>query len=148
MLHLTFWGLNESESVSHSVVSNSLRPHGLQPSRLLCPWNSPGKNTGVSNHSLCQGIFSTQGLNTGLLHSRWILHYLSHQGTPDYYHVEKEWLLEFALPFYLEVFNYFIISKPDSFNLDSESPPKKPNEHCREKIKIYLLQVNASNITF
>ena len=34
--------------VSHSVVSSSLRLHGLQPPRLLCPWNSPGKNTGVS----------------------------------------------------------------------------------------------------
>ena len=33
--------------VSHSVVSNSLRPHGLQPTRLLCPWDSSGKNTGV-----------------------------------------------------------------------------------------------------
>ena len=31
---------------SHSVVSNSLWPHGLQPARFLCPWNSPGKNTG------------------------------------------------------------------------------------------------------
>ena len=32
--------------LSHSVVSNSLRPHWLQPARLLCPWNSPGKSTG------------------------------------------------------------------------------------------------------
>ena len=38
--------------LSHSVVSNSLQPHGLQPARLLCPWNSPGKNTGVVSHSL------------------------------------------------------------------------------------------------
>ena len=42
-----------------SVVSDSLRPHG-PPSRLLCPWNSPGKNTGASCHSLLQGIFPTQ----------------------------------------------------------------------------------------
>ena len=40
--------------VSHSVVSDSLRPHGLQPARLLCPWDSPGKNTGVGSHSLLQ----------------------------------------------------------------------------------------------
>ena len=33
------------------------------PARLLCLWNSPGKNTGVGSHSLLQGIFSTQGLN-------------------------------------------------------------------------------------
>ena len=42
---------------------------GLSPSRLLCPWNSPGKNTGVGIYSLLQGIFLTQGLNPSLLHS-------------------------------------------------------------------------------
>ena len=43
--------------VSCSVVSDSLRPQGLQPPRLFYPWNSPGKNTGVGNHFLPQGIF-------------------------------------------------------------------------------------------
>ena len=33
--------------VSHSLVSDSLRPYGLWPTRLLCPWDSPGKKTGV-----------------------------------------------------------------------------------------------------
>ena len=43
-------------------------PHGLQPSaRFLCPWDFPGKNTGVGCHSLLQGIFLTQELNLGLL---------------------------------------------------------------------------------
>ena len=37
-----------------SVVSDSLRPHGLQPIRLLCPWDSPGKNNGVGCHFLLQ----------------------------------------------------------------------------------------------
>ena len=37
---------------SHSVVSDSSRPHGLQPSRLLCPWDSPGKSAGVGCHCL------------------------------------------------------------------------------------------------
>jgi len=37
-----------------SVVSDSVRPHGLQPTRVLCPWNSPGKNTGVGCHFLLQ----------------------------------------------------------------------------------------------
>ena len=55
---------------SRSVVSDSLWPHGLQPTRLLRPWDSPGKNTGVGCHFLLQGIFSTQGLNLGLLHWR------------------------------------------------------------------------------
>ena len=49
--------------VSCSVVSDSLRPHGLQPARLLCLWNFPGKNTGVGCHFLLQGIFLTQGLS-------------------------------------------------------------------------------------
>ena len=39
---------------SHSVVSNSWRPHGLQPTRLLCPWDFPGKSTGVGCHCLLQ----------------------------------------------------------------------------------------------
>ena len=39
-----------------SVISDSLRPHGLLPTRLLCPWNSPGQNTGVGSCSLLQGI--------------------------------------------------------------------------------------------
>ena len=46
------------------------------------PWNSPGQNTGVGSLSLLQGIFPTQGLNPGLLHCRWILYPLSHQGSP------------------------------------------------------------------
>ena len=47
-------------------------PTRLWPSRLLCPWNSPGKNTGGGCHSLLQGIFLTQGLNPGLLRYRQI----------------------------------------------------------------------------
>ena len=50
---------------------------------LLCPWNSPGHNTGVGCHSLLQGIFLTQRSNQdGLLHGRQILYHLSHQGSP------------------------------------------------------------------
>ena len=41
--------------LSRSAVSDSLQPHGLQPTRVLCPWNSLGKNTGVVCHSLLQG---------------------------------------------------------------------------------------------
>ena len=51
----------------HSVVSDSLRTHGLYPVRLLCPWDSPGKNTGVGCHALLQGIFTIQGSNLWLL---------------------------------------------------------------------------------
>ena len=65
---------------SRSVVSNSLRPYGLQPTRLLCPWDFPGKRTGVGCHFLLQAIFLTQGLNLGLLPSRQMLYPLSHEG--------------------------------------------------------------------
>ena len=70
--------------LSHSTVSNSLRPQGLWPAR-LCPWNFPRKNTGVGYHFLLQGIFPTQGSNTHLLQ---LLHWqadclpLSHLGSP------------------------------------------------------------------
>ena len=50
-----------------SVVSNSLWPHGLQPARLFCVWDSPVMNTGVGGHALLQGIFPTQGSNLPLL---------------------------------------------------------------------------------
>ena len=69
----------KNESDSCSVMSDSLWPYGLWPTRLLCPWNFPGKNTGVDCHSLLQGIFLTQGLNLGLLHCRQIPYHLSHQ---------------------------------------------------------------------
>ena len=49
-------------------MSDSLRPHGLEPGRLLCPWNSPATNSGVGCHALLQGIFLIQGSNPGLLH--------------------------------------------------------------------------------
>ena len=66
---------------SHSVLSNSLQPHGLSPTRLLHPWDFPGKNTGVGCHFLLQGSFLIQGSNPDLLHWRQILYLLSHQGS-------------------------------------------------------------------
>ena len=65
---------------SHSVVSNSLRPQGLQPATLLHPWESPGKNTRVGCHFLLLGVFPTQGSNLGLPHCRQTLYCLSQQG--------------------------------------------------------------------
>ena len=52
---------------SWKVMSNCLLPYGLQITRLLCPWDPPGKNTGVDYHALLQGIFLTQGSNPHLL---------------------------------------------------------------------------------
>ena len=86
------WALQDEEArgtgawvLSHSVVSDSLQPRELWPARLLCLWDSPGKNTGVGCHFLLQGIFPTQGSNPGLFH---LLHWqadslpLSHLGSP------------------------------------------------------------------
>ena len=71
------------ESISHSVLFDSVRPHGLYPSWLISPRTPPGKNTGVGSHALLQDIFSTQGSNLSLLHCRRILYHLSHQGSPS-----------------------------------------------------------------
>ena len=46
----------------------ALRPHGPEPARLLCPWESPDKNNRVGCCALLQGIFPTQGSNPSLLH--------------------------------------------------------------------------------
>ena len=61
-----------------SVVSDSLQPHGLQPTRPLCPWDFPGKNTGVGCHFLLRGIFLTQGCLLWQVDSL----PLNHQGSP------------------------------------------------------------------
>ena len=53
--------------VLHCVSCVSLRPSGQQPVKLLCPWESPGNNTGVGCHAFLQGIFPTQGLILCLL---------------------------------------------------------------------------------
>ena len=72
--------------LSHAVMYESLGPYGLQPARLICPWNVPGKNTGVGCSFLLQGIFPTQGSNPYLLH---LLHWqagslpLSHLEAPQ-----------------------------------------------------------------
>ena len=74
--------MHESEKWkwSRSVVSDSSRHHGLRPTRLLHPWDFPGKSTGVGCHCLLQGIFPTQGSNMGLPHCRQTLYCLSYQG--------------------------------------------------------------------
>ena len=72
--------MKESESVSGSVMFNSLGPHGPQPTRLHYSWDSPDKNIGVGYHTpLLQGIFLTKGLNPGPLHCKQILYHLSHK---------------------------------------------------------------------
>ena len=66
----------EGEVVVVQLLSHVqlLQSHGLQPARLLCPWDFPGKNFGVGNTFFLEGIFPTQGSNLHLLHGRWILY--------------------------------------------------------------------------
>ena len=70
-------------SVSHQIMSNCLGPHGLQPTRLLCPWNIPGEHTGMDCHFLLQGIFLSKGSNSGFPRCRQTLYRLSHQVSPQ-----------------------------------------------------------------
>ena len=58
-----------------------LMPLGLMSLVLLCPCDSPGKNTGVGCHFLLQGIFPAQESNPGLVHCRQILYHLNHLGS-------------------------------------------------------------------
>ena len=69
-------------TIKASVTYNSLQPNGPQTTWLLCPWNSPGKNTRVGSHSLLHGILPTQESNPHLLHCKRILYHLSHQESP------------------------------------------------------------------
>ena len=78
---------------SESEVTQScptLRPHGLQSTRLLCPWDFPGNSPGVDCHFLLQGIFPIQGSNLGLPPCRQTLYHLSHQGSWILLSHEKE----------------------------------------------------------
>ena len=75
-----FSGGGNGKLLQYSYLENSSSPP-VAPG-LPCPWDFPGKNTGVGCHSFLQGIFLTQGFNLGLLHCRQILHHLSHQRNP------------------------------------------------------------------
>ena len=67
------------------IVSNSLQPHGLSPSRILCPWDFSSKNAVVGCQFLLQGIFLTQGLNWPFLHRQADSLSLGHLGSPYEY---------------------------------------------------------------
>ena len=77
-LHEAQAGIKTEVSQSFPTICNQWT---VACTKLLCPWNSPGKNTGVCCHFLPQGIFPTQGSNPGLTHCRQTLYHLSHQGS-------------------------------------------------------------------
>ena len=96
-------------------LSQLLRPQGLQPTRLLCPWDFPGKNSGVGCHFLLQAIFPTQESNPDLLHCRRILYQLGYEGS----HL---------------LLNYKVKKKKERMILD-------PAEHPGENVEIFIRQV-------
>ena len=84
-------GLRSKKSIAAAAAKSlqscpTLRPHRQQPTRLLCPWDSLSRNTGVGCHAFLQGIFLTQGSNLSFLY---ILHWqegslpLCHLGSPN-----------------------------------------------------------------
>ena len=78
------FGLNTITQTCVLVAQSCLAlcdPMDCSPAKLLCPWNSPGKNIGVGCHFLLQEIFPTQGSNLGLPYCRQMLYHLSHQGS-------------------------------------------------------------------
>ena len=76
LMKLEGWEFSwENEKISCSVMSDCMKPHGLQPTRFPWLWNSPGENIGVGSHSFLQGFFPAQGLNSDLLHCRQILYH-------------------------------------------------------------------------
>ena len=106
--------------LSHSVMSD---PMVCSPPGSSVHGDSPDKNTGVGCHVLLQGIFPTQGLNSDLLHCRWILYHLSHQGSPDsHLFMPSQTKSEFAIALWSCGFASFLASFSPSF-LPSFLPP-------------------------
>ena len=82
------------------------------------------QNSGVGCHALLQGIFPTQELNPGLLHSRWILYHLSHQGSPFYVYAPSK---------------LGLLSKGENIQQGSKSCPKS-------EFQSHSLLINSINL--
>ena len=95
----------------------------MQPARLLCPWDSPGKNTGVGYHALLQGIFPTQGLNPRLL---CLLHW----------QVDSVPTVPPGKPFYFTYDNVYIPALLSQFVL--RSPAFMPISLCSMSASLFL----------
>ena len=106
--------------VSYLVLSDSLQPLGLQPTRPLCA-DSPSKNTGVGCHFLLQEIFLTQGSNLGFLHCRQILYHLSYREVLSF--------LKFYLKIYFYLFFWGWGGSYTTWHVGSQSPDQGSNWH-------------------
>ena len=120
-----------------SVVSDSLWPHGLYPTRLLCPWDSPGKNTGVGHHALLQGIFQPRDwtqVSYVFCISRWVLcHYCRLGGS----HKPQGWLhppATTAEPEPSEAFAPQILRVPRKILCDARETLHAATKTCQRQI--------------
>ena len=114
--------------LSHSVVSDSLRPHGLQHAGSSVYGDSPSKNTRVGCPALLQGIFPTQGLNPVLPHCRWILYHLSHHRSASAHIYISESLCYISETNTLLFINYtsFFRKRRNKENLEKWKQPPAP----------------------
>ena len=97
--------------LSCSIMSGSLRPHGLQLTRLLCPWGFSRQEYGSGPCPPLGGL-PNLGSNSGLLNCRQILYHLSHQGSPNEKAMRKKEILPFAMT-WLKPENYAKRNKSD-----------------------------------
>ena len=109
-----------------SVVSDSVQYYGLEPARLLCLWDSPGKNTGVDCLALLQGFFPTQGPNLGLFY---FLHWQAGSLllAPPRKHNSPE-LSTIWPPTHLPFLFLPIIHHLERCHLPAHTPPLHPNK--------------------
>ena len=97
---------------------------------LLCPWDSPGKNTRMGSHSLLQGIFQIQGSNPGLPRCRQFIYHLSHQGSPDVDGVEDS-------ADFVSFFPDFVWTLRDfSLNLEADGQSITADEYLENSLKL------------
>ena len=117
-----------------SVVSNCLWLHELKPAKLLCPWNSPGKNTGAGCHFLLQGIFLIQGSN---LHLPSLLHWQAHSLPLSHLENSLSKLTKLCILkiWVLQHTNYISINQTFKKSMKNKCINKQRLEHNRTKYK-------------
>ena len=127
--------------LSYSVVSDSLRPHGLEPTRLLCPWNFPGKSTGVGCRFLLQRIFPSQGSNPGLLHCRQMLYRLSYEGSPltrkHVCKIHRKFISRLILSIFISIYTF----------MNSQKSSKKETTKYSYRRSIYSFTYTPYDVT-
>ena len=118
-----------------------------------CPWDSPGKNTGVGSYFFLQGIFPTQGSNPGLLHCRQIPYHLNRQGSPSFNKYEHKRLHEVEGPSFGSRRNQWFRQSESDFSEGVSSPSEPPRnvpKHLVRSSRLSLEETRRSShkVTF